>query len=120
MIWAAVKGAVKKATQKKTLKPLERKGLAGKIRVPVLSATERMGNLLDNSRDYVGQRLWNFMGGMPEKYPGFLGTQGFSGGMAAPQGGVVPYTAPAGEEATGGGKGAYSVVRPRGGGLVIN
>lgn len=112
MLWSLIKGAAKKATQKKTLKPLK----PTKFKIPVLKATEKMGNLLDNSRDYVGQRLWNVMGGDPVKYPGFMGTTGFSGGMAGPTGGVVPYTAPAGEDATG----AYSVVRPRGGGVVIN
>jgi hypothetical protein len=109
----SVQKAAKK-TKKKVLKPLKK----FKFRVPVLKAYEKLGDYSTQGRDYVGQRLWNFMGGEPMKYPGFLGTTGFQGeGMQGPPGGVVQWRPPAGEAM---GPAVYQVTRPVAGPQVVN
>jgi hypothetical protein len=100
----------KAAKKKKVLKPLKK----FKFRVPILKAYEKLGGLSQQGRDYVGQRLWNFLGGEPMKYPGFLGTEGMQGPKPM---GVVQWTPPAGEAM---GTAAYQVTRPARGPQVIN
>lgn len=118
MIWSIIKAGAKAAAKSKAqtaakkniLKPLKQ----FKFRIPVLKAYERLGTAFDTGKDYVGQRLWNFLGGDPMKYPGFMGTPGMT--PPSPDR-VVPFVRPTGEST---GPQVYGVTRPAGGPQVIN